>query len=186
MISLITLITLITVVTLYAQAIDLWGEHVALVETSPIMPHTSSSSNPDHPHNPDHSAEVDWKEYVLSRLSVKCNPNNPSSPSKPGRVEGAIYSPAELHQEHYCTDVWTLLICCVLISRVSSRNTKTSVLQSFFEKYPKPSVALTLDPVEALPIMKPLGLFPTRLRAIMEITNRFLTQRPRFEVNFHP
>jgi hypothetical protein len=37
-------------------------------------------------------------------------------------------------QEYYAHDVWQLLVCCVLMSRVSSWDTKHRVIAAFFEK----------------------------------------------------
>ena len=57
-----------------------------------------------------------WKTYVTSRLS------KPPPPS-----------PLELVQEFYAHDPWRLLVCCILMSRVSSWETKHNAISSFFK-----------------------------------------------------
>ena len=49
-------------------------------------------------------------------------------------VEGS-----DLLQEKYSKDVWTLLISCLLMSRVSSMETKERCIGMLFELYPDPS-----------------------------------------------
>lgn len=53
------------------------------------------------------TAERDWEQYVRSRMSTPPPP-----------------SPHDLLQEYYAHDVWQLLCVCVLMSRVSSWDTK--------------------------------------------------------------
>ena len=49
----------------------------------------------------------DWEVYCMSRMSAPLPP-----------------SPHDLMQEYYAHDTWQLLICCVLMSRVSSHDVK--------------------------------------------------------------
>lgn len=60
-----------------------------------------------------------WEIYVKSRLS--CPPP---------------LSPYGLLQEVYAPDTWKLLVACVLMSRVSSAETKHRCLSAFFDSYP--------------------------------------------------
>lgn len=60
----------------------------------------------------------DWQGYVTSRMSTPPPP-----------------SPLDLLQEYYAHDAWQLLVCCVLMSRVSSWDVKHKVIAAFFEKY---------------------------------------------------
>ena len=53
--------------------------------------------------------DIDWETYVASRLSTGALP--------PSEVD--------LMQEYYCHDSWRLLVCCTLMSRVSSWKTKS-------------------------------------------------------------
>ena len=113
----------------------------------------------------------DWGAYVKSRIS------RPPPPS-----------PMELLQEFYAHDPWQLLVralrfplsrssphtnlrslrgaqvACVLMSRVSSWNTKHTAISGFFAQWPTPSAVLDAEPASFLPVMKPLGLFENRLR----------------------
>jgi len=106
----------------------------------------------------------DWEVYVMSRLS------KPPPPST-----------LDLLQEYYAHDCWQLLICCVLMSRVSSHNVKHNTIAAFFRRYPTPSAALDADPDDVLGIIAPLGLFPGRMRSIVEVTAAFL-KTPQFFV----
>mmetsp|Transcript_16948 Transcript_16948/g.28616 ORF Transcript_16948/g.28616 Transcript_16948/m.28616 type:complete len:358 (+) Transcript_16948:263-1336(+) len=110
----------------------------------------------------------DWELYVMSRLSTPPPP-----------------SPNELMQEFYAHDTWQLLICCVLMSRVSSHNVKHNTIAAFFKRYPTPSDALDADPEEVLRIITPLGLFPTRMRSIVEVSRHFL-EMPEFILGLKP
>lgn len=42
-------------------------------------------------------------------------------------------------QERFCGDVWQLLVSCLLMTRVSSADTKDKALAGFFGTYPTPS-----------------------------------------------
>ncbi|KAK3277230.1 hypothetical protein CYMTET_14746 [Cymbomonas tetramitiformis] len=106
----------------------------------------------------------DWQEYVRSRLST------------PPRA-----TEMELMQEFYAHDTWQLLICCALMSRVSSHNVKHNTISAFFHRFPTPSDALDAEPEEVLKIIAPLGLFPSRMRTITEVSQRFL-EMPIFEI----
>ena len=110
---------------------------------------------------------VDWERYVLSRTST---------PSVPTKKFGIL-------QEEFQHCPWRLLICCVLMSRVSSEAVKTLAISSFFAKYPTPSDVLdvTFNPTSAFEILRPLGLFENRLKAVVEISSKFLTM-PEFAV----
>ena len=65
---------------------------------------------------------VCWETFVRTRLS------RPPPPS-----------PHALLQEFYAHDPWRLLSCCVLMSRVSSWETKHFCIAEFFKAFPTPS-----------------------------------------------
>jgi methyl-CpG-binding domain protein 4 len=106
----------------------------------------------------------DWEAYVSSRIS------HPPPPS-----------PMELLQEFYAHDPWQLLVACVLMSRVSSWNTKHTAISGFFANWPTPSAVLDAEPGNLLPVMKPLGLFENRLRSLIAVSEKFLSM-PVFDV----
>lgn len=109
---------------------------------------------------------VDWALYVSSRT---CTP-------PPG-----LPSPYALLQERYAFDAWSLLVACVLMSRVSSAEVKDRCLSGFFQQCPTPSAFLDTEPATLLPTLKSLGLFPNRLAALVDVTQRFLSM-PVFDV----
>ena len=90
-------------------------------------------------------------------------------------------SPLDLMQEYYAHDAWRLLISCVLMSRVSSHNTKSVAIAAFFSTWPTPSAALAAAPEALQAVMHPLGLFPNRLQSIVAVSERFLSQ-PAFHI----
>jgi methyl-CpG-binding domain protein 4 len=106
-----------------------------------------------------------WKNFVHSRLS------NPPPPS-----------PDSLLQEFYAHDTWSLLVCCILMSRVSSWETKHGCISSFFKEYPTPSSLSDSDPAVVREIMHPLGLFENRMKALLSLNHKFLTM-PDFKVD---
>ncbi len=64
---------------------------------------------------------ADWRSYVRSRCPV---------------VDSAG---SDLLQEKYSSDVWKLLISCLLMSRVSSMDTKEKCINGLFRLFPDPS-----------------------------------------------
>jgi methyl-CpG-binding domain protein 4 len=112
----------------------------------------------------------DWEAYLLSRLAT------PPPPAPPDVV---------LLQERFCGCCWRLLVSCTLMSRVSSAAVKDAALGAFFAAYPTPSAALEADPAAVHAILQPLGLFPNRMRSVVEVSRAFLAM-PRFDVGLKP
>ena len=119
---------------------------------------------------PEMAAVGDWKAFVTSRLGTPPPP-----------------SPYMLLQEYYCHDGWQLLVAVVLMSRVSSADVKHRCISGFFEKFPTPtSFHKSATPDSVFEIIRPLGLFPNRMRALVELTTRFLSECGKFEVGLTP
>lgn len=114
-------------------------------------------------------AVKDWKAWTMSRLGT------PPPPSK-----------LQLLQEYYAHDAWMLLIACALMSRVASVALKHECISNFFEQFPTPSAALEARAEDVFEIIKRLGLFPGRMRTIVEVSTRFLTDTGEFEVGLEP
>jgi len=103
-----------------------------------------------------------WSLYLSSRLPSP-------SPHLP--------SPYGLLQERFCHDGWRLLVCCVLMSRVSARETKERCIAAFFELCPRPSDALRVDdPAQIGRVVHSLGFQRERVRAVVEISKAWLTR----------
>jgi methyl-CpG-binding domain protein 4 len=106
--------------------------------------------------------EVDWADYCLSRMT------DPPPPS-----------PLDLLQEYYAHCPWRLLTACVLMSRVSSWETKHRAVSAFFKRFPDPSAAIEVDETSGARedlrgCISPLGLFDSRSRAVAAVARRFL------------
>lgn len=100
----------------------------------------------------------DWKAYVQSRLST------------PPPV-----SPLDFLQEYYAADVWRLLVSCILMSRVSSFDTKHRCISAFFSLYPTPSSFLDETNWSRVKgMIHSLGLFDDRLKSLIALTTRFI------------
>ena len=110
----------------------------------------------------------DWELYVTSRLS-----SPPPTSSDP------------LLQEYYCSDAWRLLICCTLMSRVSSAKVKHAAISGFFAKFQTPSDVLGADPKDIYEIIAPLGLFDNRMKSLTHVSTRFLAM-PDFDISPDP
>ena len=92
-------------------------------------------------------ATEDWEGYVASREATP-----------------APTSPEPLLQEHYAENGWKLLVACVLMSRVSSHETKTRCIEGFFELCPTPTAFVEADASEVESVIAALGLFDNRWR----------------------
>ena len=112
---------------------------------------------------------ADWEAWVRSRVGT------PPPPSD-----------LQLLQEYYAHDTWQLLVACVLMSRVSSWEVKHNTISAFFAKYPTPTAAIAANPDEVLDVIRPLGLFPTRMRSIVEVSAKLLGDKGPFDVGHQP
>jgi len=104
----------------------------------------------------------DWKLFVESRLST------------PPPV-----SPLDFLQEYYAADTWRLLVSCILMSRVSSWNTKHTCISNFFAKYPNPTAFVEETDYSRIQAeIHSLGLFDDRLRSLIALSDAFLHGAP--------
>ncbi|CAM9427683.1 unnamed protein product [Ectocarpus fasciculatus] len=111
----------------------------------------------------------DWKKYVQSRLST------------PPPV-----SPLDFLQEYYAADTWRLLVACILMSRVSSWETKHNCISAFFALYPTPTAFLQETGWSRVKNeINSLGLFDDRLKSLISLTTRFI-EADEFEVDPDP
>jgi methyl-CpG-binding domain protein 4 len=115
-----------------------------------------------------------WEVFVRSRLATPPPP-----------------SPNDLLQEYYAHDAWQLLCVCVLMSRVSSWDTKHRCISAFFGAYPTPSafaqsVVERAETAALRELINSLGLFDDRLRSLTAITTAFLAGADAFDVGLQP
>jgi len=127
----------------------------------------------------------DWQKEAVRRWGSGCRANEnwkllvESRLSRPPPV-----SPLDFLQEYYAADTWRLLVSCVLMSRVSSWNTKHTCISSFFERYATPSAfAGETQWSRVKDVINPLGLFDDRLKSLVALTKAFLTGFDDFQLS---
>ena len=106
----------------------------------------------------------DWEGFVASREATP-----------------APTSDDMLLQEYYADEPWKLLVACVLMSRVSSHETKTRCIEGFFALCPTPSALLDTEAADVEPVIKSLGLFDSRYPTLVELSSRWLDM-PIFDI----
>jgi len=139
---------------------------------------------------PPGAADEEWRAEAVRRWGERVPAALPSGASWHDYVSSRQTSPPppsdlELIQELYAHDAWSLLAACVLMSRVSSQSTKSTALAAFFALAPTPSALLDAEASSLQAAMHPLGLFDNRLKALIAVSERFLTA-PRFDVGSEP
>ena len=85
-------------------------------------------------------------------------------------------------QELYTHDGWAFLCSCVLMTRVSSHDTKDRCIKGFFELCPSPSDFEKLSVEKLKETINSLGFQFERMKGLSEVTNAWLT-RPEFTLD---
>lgn len=82
----------------------------------------------------------------------------------------------KLVQEEYEGDAWKIVVCSILLNRTRGEQVK-GVVRHFFVRWPDPE-SLTRSSVEEISsAIQPLGLFRTRSRYLVDLSNRWLALR---------
>ncbi len=111
----------------------------------------------------------DWESFFLSRVATPV----------------PLPSPMALMQERYAGSGWHLLCACVLMTRVSSHETKERCIGAFFDLCPTPTALADADPGALASAIHSLGFQAERARGLAEITEAWLSM-PRFEIDLVP
>ena len=82
------------------------------------------------------------------------------------------FSPYRLIQEDLRDHPWRLLVACMMLNQTTNVQVK-QVMPKFFERYPGPAAAMNADLVEMANIIRPLGLYNRRARAIQRMSRDF-------------
>ncbi|XP_078065433.1 methyl-CpG-binding domain protein 4 [Mustelus asterias] len=93
-------------------------------------------------------------------------------------------SPFKLVQETLFHDPWKLLIATILLNKTSGKKA-IPVLWSLLERYPSAEVARVADWKEVAELLKPLGLYKLRAKAITKFSDEFLTKQWRYPIELH-
>lgn len=72
------------------------------------------------------------------------------------------------------------------LTQVSSWDVKHNTISAFFAKYPTPTHALRAKPDDVLAVIRPLGLFPTRFRSLVEVSTKMVSDVGAFDVGHEP
>ncbi|XP_020388176.1 methyl-CpG-binding domain protein 4 [Rhincodon typus] len=93
-------------------------------------------------------------------------------------------SPFKLVQETLFHDPWKLLIATILLNKTSGKKA-IPVLWDFLERYPSAEVARVADWKEIAALLKPLGLYELRAKAIIKFSDEFLTKQWKYPIELH-
>ncbi|XP_072328107.1 methyl-CpG-binding domain protein 4 isoform X2 [Scyliorhinus torazame] len=93
-------------------------------------------------------------------------------------------SPFKLVQETLFHDPWKLLIATILLNKTSGKKA-IPVLWDFLERYPSAEVARVADWKEVAELLRPLGLYQLRAKAIAKFSDEFLTKQWRYPIELH-
>uniref|UniRef100_A0A3Q3NNR3 Methyl-CpG-binding domain protein 4 n=1 Tax=Mastacembelus armatus TaxID=205130 RepID=A0A3Q3NNR3_9TELE len=93
-------------------------------------------------------------------------------------------SPFSLIQETLFHDPWKLLVATIFLNRTSGKMA-IPILWQFFERYPSAEVARAADWKPMSELMKPLGLYELRAKALIRFSDEYLTKQWRYPIELH-
>lgn len=85
-------------------------------------------------------------------------------------------SPYNYFQERYRGDPWALLVVVMMLNQTNGKQVE-QVHERFFELYPTAVRAMNAHVLEMVEVLRPLGLHNRRARAIMKMSEDFVTKR---------
>ena len=179
-----------------AEAVKRWGEHCGNDRNWEAFV-TSRLSKPPPP-SPHDLLQEYYVRPSRARTAGLAWPPLPSFPSEPFLPPpfacGFLTHPCQMRSRRFgnpppqAADMWQLLCCCVLMSRVSSWSTKHRCISGFFQAYHSPSAFLEQVVKQGKhsalkEIIASLGLFDDRLKGLVGITEAFLLGDDEFMVD---
>ena len=87
----------------------------------------------------------------------------------------APHSPHDLIQEHYPGDEYKILVCCQLLNQ-TSRKQLDGIVDTFFSKWPTAELLKTANTEELVNVIRPLGFYNRRSRALKRFAKEYLTK----------
>ncbi|KYO24893.1 methyl-CpG-binding domain protein 4 [Alligator mississippiensis] len=118
-------------------------------------------------------------------FSSKYNKEAPSPPRRKAlRKWTPPRSPFNLVQEILFHDPWKLLIATIFLNKTSGKMA-IPALWEFLEKYPSPEVTRTADWKEVSELLKPLGLYELRAKAIIKFSDEYLSKQWKYPIELH-
>lgn len=81
-------------------------------------------------------------------------------------------SPYGLIQEELRDQPWRLLIACIMLNLTSIKQVRP-IIDGFFEMFPSPEAAVRADPGSIADVIRSLGLYNRRSRAIIRLSEAF-------------
>ncbi|GMI61774.1 hypothetical protein ScalyP_jg10186 [Parmales sp. scaly parma] len=99
-----------------------------------------------------------WDKFVSSRSSTNDAP----------------LSPTAFLQEHFQHDGYQLLVACLLMSRVSSHETKERCIKAFFDLCPTPTEFFYVDSAKLAEAIRSLGMQESRVKGLVAVTEKWL------------
>ncbi|XP_060930798.1 methyl-CpG-binding domain protein 4 [Limanda limanda] len=154
------------------------------VEEEVLLPDTDVSSTPVRgSQNKSKSSENKRKTSpYFSRKSLKDGLSPPRR--KAFKKWTPPRSPFNLVQETLFHDPWKLLVATIFLNKTSGKMA-IPVLWQFFERYPSAEVTREADWKPMSELMKPLGLYELRAKALIRFSDEYLTKQWRYPIELH-
>ncbi|XP_062246903.1 methyl-CpG-binding domain protein 4 [Platichthys flesus] len=154
------------------------------VEEEVLLPDTDVSSTPvRESQNKSKSSEDKRKTSpYFSRKSFKDGLSPPRR--KAFKKWTPPRSPFNLVQETLFHDPWKLLVATIFLNKTSGKMAIPALWQ-FFERYPSAEVTREADWKLMSELMKPLGLYELRAKALIRFSDEYLTKQWRYPIELH-
>tara|TARA_R110001583_G_scaffold70668_2_gene199757 strand:+ start:344 stop:721 length:378 start_codon:yes stop_codon:yes gene_type:complete len=82
----------------------------------------------------------------------------------------------KLLQEQYLKNRWKMMVCCILLNQTNNKQV-SKVINDLFKKYPNDTVMGHSDKKEIAELLKPLGLYNRRAKALVKFSVDFKTKQ---------
>ncbi|XP_034446528.1 methyl-CpG-binding domain protein 4 [Hippoglossus hippoglossus] len=154
------------------------------VEEEVLLPDSDVSSTPvrDSQNKSKSSEDKRKTSPYFSRKSLKDGLSPPRR--KAFKKWTPPRSPFNLVQETLFHDPWKLLVATIFLNKTSGKMAIPALWQ-FFERYPSAEVTREADWKPMSELIKPLGLYELRSKALIRFSDEYLTKQWRYPIELH-
>lgn len=85
-------------------------------------------------------------------------------------------SPYNYFQERYSDDPWKVLVVCMMLNQTSGKQVER-VHEEFFKRWSSPMLAALGSDVEMAEVLRPLGFYNRRAKAIQRMSFEYLNKK---------